>query len=207
MGSRIVRGSDPNRRGGSATFESQEARDAARRRLLELLRASVHRGSITLASGRTTDFYLDGRQVTLDPEGLDLVSRLAVETLAGRCDAVGGPTSGADPMVAGIGLRARDAGVPLSLFFVRKETKQHGLQRLLEGPPLADRARVAIVDDTATTGSSLVRAADWVAEESSACPCLALVVVDRQEGARERVEAAGMEFVALFTRSEITAED
>ncbi len=179
---------------------------SARQRLLELLRATVSTGSIKLSSGKITDFYVDGRQVTLNPEGLALVSELALEALRGRCDAVGGPTSGADPMVAGIGLRAQDAGLSLRLFFIRKEAKKHGLNKRVEGPALLAGDRVALVDDVATSGGSLVRAAEVIREETPARPALALVMVDRQEGARELLEKAGLEFVALFSRSEILSE-
>ena len=180
--------------------------ESARQRLLELLRATVSTGSVKLSSGKITDFYVDGRQVTLNPEGLAWISELALEAIHGRCDAVGGPTSGADPIVAGIGLRAHDAGLPLRLFFIRKEAKGHGLKRRIEGPELHVGDRVALVDDVATSGGSLVQAAEVIRQETRARPALALVVVDRQEGARESLEKAGLEFVALFSKSEILAE-
>jgi len=104
--------------------------------LQAMLSETIQTGAITLASGRTTDFYFDGRLVTLDPRGLSLVSRLSFERLAGRCEAVGGPTSGADPIVAGIGLASHEAGSPLRTFFTRKEAKGHGMGRRIEGPPL-----------------------------------------------------------------------
>ena len=185
-------------------FATEEERSQARERLRSMVSSCVHRGEVTLSSGRTTDFYFDGRLVTLDPEGLKLLSGLALEIIGERCDAVGGPTSGADPMVAGIGLEALAAGRKLHTFFVRKEKKDHGMQKGIEGPELPDGARVAIVDDTATTGGSLIRAAEAVREQTSAVPTLALVLVDREEGAREKVEQAGMEFVPLFVRSELT---
>ena len=174
-----------------------------RDRLKELLQDTVQTGEITLSSGRTTDFYIDGRLVTLDPEGLELVARLSLDVLRGRCDAVGGPTSGADPMVAAIGILARQSGIPLRLFFTRSEAKAHGTRKRIEGPPLKDADRVAVVDDVATSGGSLLQAVHAVREETSAEVSLALVIVDREEGARERLSEAGVELIALFSRSQL----
>ncbi len=175
----------------------------ARERLRQKLLATIKTGRITLSSGKTTDFYIDGRLVTLDPEGLELVARLSVEALKSRCEAVGGPTSGADPIVAGIGLAARAEGWPLRLFFTRKSAKAHGTERRIEGPPLQSGDRVALVDDVATTGGSLIGAAQIVHEDSPARVRLALVIVDREEGAGEALRAAGIELVSLFTRSDL----
>ena len=184
-------------------FVNDTERSAARARLKELVMACMQRGDITLASGKKTDFYFDGRLVTLNPEGLELLSKIALEHIGERCDAVGGPTSGADPMVAGIGLAARQVGRSIQTFFVRKEKKDHGMQKSIEGPDLPAGAKVAIIDDTATSGGSLLRAAHAVQEFSEATPILALVLVDREEGAREKVEGAGLEFVTIFNRSEL----
>ena len=182
---------------------SPDERAAIRLELLDLIRPCVRTGNITLSSGRTTDFYIDGRLVTLDPTGLHLIATLAVDALAGRCDAVGGPTSGADPIAAAIGLKARECGLPLRIFFTRKEAKGHGMQRSVEGPPLMESDRVTIVDDVATTGGSLLRSANTVREEAGAKADLALVVVDREEGARDVLAAEGIELISLFTRREI----
>ncbi|RMG12897.1 MAG: orotate phosphoribosyltransferase, partial [Planctomycetota bacterium] len=108
-----------------------------RKRLEELVRACVHRGEVTLASGKKSDFYVDGRLVTLTPEGsrllgeelLDLVQELRVSALAG-------PTTGACPLVSATGVLAAQAGVPLKLAYVRGAPKGHGLQKRIEGPPL-----------------------------------------------------------------------
>ncbi|MGE3164056.1 MAG: orotate phosphoribosyltransferase [Planctomycetota bacterium] len=172
-------------------------------RLAELLRASIRTGEVKLASGRTTDFYIDGRLVTLSPRGLKLVAELAFHRLRGRCTAVGGPTSGADPIVAAIGLEALAHGVELKTFFTRGQAKQHGMQRRLEGPPLSAADRVVLVDDVATSGGSLIKAAEAVREETGATVAEALVIVDREEGAGEALAAAGLQLLALFARHEL----
>jgi orotate phosphoribosyltransferase len=176
-----------------------------RESLRALLASTIRTGEIRLASGRTTDFYFDGRLVTLDPRGLALVARLAHDRIAGRADAVGGPTSGADPIVAGIGQVSLAAGRPLRTFFTRKEAKGHGTGRRLEGPPLQPGDRVIIVDDVATSGGSLLQSARVVAEDTPACVVGALVIVDREEGAREALAEAGIPLDALFRRSEFVS--
>ena len=183
-------------------MNDRTTRPEAREELRGLLSGTIRTGTITLASGRTTDFYLDGRLVTLDPRGLALVARLAHERLAGRADAVGGPTSGADPLVAGIGLESLAAGRPLRTFFTRKEVKGHGMGRRIEGPPLAAGDRVFIVDDVATSGGSLLQSARVVAEDTEARVVGALVIVDRQEGAGEALAAAGIPLEALFVKGD-----
>lgn len=177
--------------------------DSARQRLAELLRATLQSGEITLASGRTTDFYIDGRLVTLDPVGLQLVSELVVASLPAGCTAVGGPTSGADPMVAGAGLEAQRRGQNLKMFFVRGQAKAHGMQRRIEGPAITAADQVVIVDDVATSGGSLIKAIDAVRAETDAKVLQALVIVDREEGAGQALQEAGIELVSLFSRTEL----
>ncbi len=184
-------------------LDSDSARERVRGDLLKQLRACVRTNVVTLSSGRETDFYLDGREITLDPRGLELVSSLAFDVLRGRCDAVGGPAAAAIPIVAGIGLCALEAGVHLRMFFVRPQAKTHGLGRRIEGPPLKPSDRVALVDDVATTGGSLLRTADALREEVGIRPHLALVIVDREEGAQRALRETEIELVALFRRTDI----
>ena len=168
-----------------------------------MLRSCIQTGEIKLASGRTTDFYFDGREVTLRPEGLKLVSQLAWEHLRGEFDAVGGPTSGADAMVAGIGLEALSLDYKLKTFFVRGAKKEHGMGKMVEGPAFDDKDRVALIDDVATTGGSIIRAAEALKAECGITARVALVIVDREEGAQEKLADQGIELIALFTRSEL----
>lgn len=187
-----------------------------RERLKEKLRACVQTGRITLSSGKVTDFYFDGRQVSLEPEGSVLIATLVLEELLKRrVESVGGLTSGADPIVSAVGVLAWQRGVPLRLFYVRKEAKGHGMRRRVEGPPLVaggasgpasggQPLRVALVDDVLTTGGSILTAREAVVEEAGVEPVLACVVVDREEeGGREKLEAQGMEVAALFRKSEL----
>lgn len=184
-----------------------EARAEIRQRLKDKLRASIRTGEITLSSGGVTDFYFDGRQVSLDPEGSVLLATLFLDEIVERgIQAVGGPTSGADPLTSSIGVLAWQRGVPLRLFFVRKAVKEHGTRQLVEGPPIPREGEleVALVDDALTTGGSLVRARDSFAGETGRRPGTALVIVDREEGGRERLESEGMRVVSLFRKSDFT---
>ena len=179
--------------------------EAARRELHELLAERAFTfGDFVLSSGRRSDFYFNGKQVTLDGRGLYLVSLLVLE----RCrvlgiDAIGGLTLGADPIASGVAaLSGPDR--PLRAFIVRKEVKEHGTGALIEGPPLRAGDRVMVVDDVITTGGSLLKAVDALAGEPVEI-VETLAVVDRQEGGREALEARGVNVHALFLRSEFTA--
>lgn len=177
----------------------------ARDRLRSMLGRCIRTGSITLASGKTTDFYFDGRLVTLDPEGSVLVGQLLLDEARRRgVNAVGGLTSGADPITSSIGVLAYQQGYPLRLFFVRKERKAHGTQKAIEGPDLREVGdlTIALVDDVLTTGGSLLQARDALVQEVGTAPRWAFVIVDREEGGAERLGEAGIEVVALFRRSD-----
>ena len=179
--------------------------DRERQRLRELVNSCVQTGKIVLSSGKETDFYFDGRTVSLTPEGSYLIARVALAEIAGRqLDAVGGPTSGADPMVSSIGVVAFQQKVELGLFYVRKDAKAHGMCKRIEGPELAEGARVFLVDDVLTSGGSLLRALQAVREDTPAKVIGALVLVDREEGGREALEAEGIEVVSLFKRSDFS---
>lgn len=177
--------------------------NAVRERLRGKLAASIQTGKITLSSGKETDFYFDGRLVSLDPEGSVLIAQLLLEELKKRgIGGVGGLTSGADPITSSIGVLAHQERVPLRLFYVRKAAKGHGMQRRIEGPPLPKGLKVALVDDVITTGGSLIEARDALREDAQVEVSHALVVIDREEGGRERLAKEGIELVALFRKGD-----
>jgi orotate phosphoribosyltransferase len=161
-------------------------------------------GDFVLSSGRRSDFYFNGKQVTLEGRGLYLVAMLVLERCrALQIDAIGGLTLGADPIAAGVAvLSGRDR--PLRAFIVRKQAKEHGTASLIEGPPLRAGDRVMVVDDVITTGGSLLTAVDALAGQRVEI-VEALAVVDREEGGREAIEARGLRVHALFRRSEFSA--
>jgi orotate phosphoribosyltransferase len=178
----------------------------ARDRLLALLaERSARRGQFTLASGRHSTLYIDARLTTMSPEGLALIGPLglaAVRDAGWDVDAVGGLTLGADPIAYAISYASAQAGgAPLRAFTVRKEAKAHGTGRLIEGPFRAGD-RVAVVEDVITTGGSALRAAEAVRAAGGAVAGV-LALVDREEGGREALEAAGLEVRALTRAQEI----
>ena len=162
--------------------------------LLEQVNAkAVVRGRVTLASGREADYYVDMRRVTLDAEAAPAIGRVMLELTADlEYDAVGGLTLGADPVAAAMMHQAAAAGRRLDAFVIRKSQKVHGLQKLIEGPDVAGR-RVLAVEDTSTTGGSVLEAVKALREAGAEVVAVA-VVVDRDTGARQAVEAEGLEY-------------
>jgi orotate phosphoribosyltransferase len=177
-------------------------------RLIELLKSDALRtGSFTLASGRSSHYYVDGRKVTLSAEGAAVIGAGVLELLLARpgVTAVGGLTMGADPIVGATLAAAGMAGhTGLHGFLVRKEAKGHGTGQLVEGPVTGGET-VIIVEDVATTGGSALKAVD--AAEALGCKvALVVAVLDRLEGAEAAFRARGLEFQALVTIRDLGVE-
>ena len=173
---------------------------ADRARLAALVREhGVVHGRVTLSSGAEADYYVDMRRVTLHAEAAPLVGRL-LRALTDDWDysAVGGLTLGADPVAAAVlhAAAAEPDTPPVDAFVVRKETKRHGMQRLIEGPDIAGRA-VLVVEDTSTTGNSPLTALR-AARDAGATVLGVATVVDRDSGAREAIEAEGVPYRSLL---------
>ena len=169
-----------------------------------LAERSAKRGQFTLASGKRSTFYIDARLTTMSPEGLSIIGPLALSVLEEsnwRVDAIGGLTLGADPISYAISYASAQSSRPLRAFTVRKEVKDHGTGRLLEGP-FRRGDRVAVIEDVITTGGSALRAIEAVrAADGIVAGVLALV--DREEGGRQTIEEAGVPVVALVTAGQI----
>ncbi len=154
--------------------------------------AVIH-GEVTLASGRTADYYVDLRRVTLDGSAAPLVGRVMRDLVADwEFDAVGGLTLGADPVATAMLHAAAAEGGRLDAFVVRKAEKAHGLQRRIEGSPVEGR-RVLAVEDTSTTGGSVLTAVEALREAGADVIGVA-VIVDRDTGAKEKIEALGLPY-------------
>jgi orotate phosphoribosyltransferase len=180
------------------------ARDRAR--LLELLtERSFERRKVVLSSGRESDFYIDCKRTALLPEGHFLIGRLllaAVRREAPEAVGAGGLTLGADPLASAVSLTSYLAGTPLTAFIVRKEPKGHGTGQWIEGMhALGPGAPVAILEDVVTTGASTLKAIERAHSEGLKV-LGAFALVDRLEGGREAVEAAGHRLTTLFTRKD-----
>ena len=174
-------------------------------RLLQLAleTGALRYGDFTLTSGRKSAYYFDGRLLSLHPEGAYLTSQALLPLVrAAGAEAIGGPTLGADPIVAAVSLASHvdTDGLPVPAFIVRKEAKQHGMGNAVEGH-LKAGARVAVVDDTCTTGGSLFQAID--AAEAEGCAVVkVLAVLDRREGGSDELRRRGYDFAALLVAND-----
>lgn len=188
--------------------------DELRRKLLILTFIYSYRsGLFTLTSGLTSNYYIDGKQVTMSPEGLHATARYILASLQQdrvQADAIGGLTLGADPIAAAVTVlgeirrlqeQPSPAPAPLVSFIVRKATKSHGVRAKIEGP-FRRGMRTVIVDDVLTTGGSVLQAAAAV-EEAGGSVSTVFVLVDRHEGGREAIEEAGYNFDAAVKRSSL----
>jgi orotate phosphoribosyltransferase len=177
-----------------------------RDRLIALLKERSYRKmKVILASGRESDFYVDGKQTTLHAEGAWLVGNLVFEALLPEVQGVGGLVIGADPIASATAAVSWSRGRPVHAFLVRKESKQHGTAKYVEGRAnLPDGAAVCVVEDTTTTGNSLLQAVDRAeAEGLRVVQCL--TIVDREEGAEAALAARGFTLTRLVRRSELEA--
>ena len=173
----------------------------ARARLIDELRShALVVGEVTLTSGKTASYYVDAKRAILRPEGFGALSELVAEEVARHgATAVGGMTMGADP----IACAALAGGADAKAFFVRKERKEHGLQRWVEGPLLDKGERCLVVEDVVTTGGSTVKAIERIKEEGFEIAGV-VSVLDRLAGGGEAIErAAGAPYRPLTTIDEV----
>ncbi len=163
-------------------------------------RLAVVHGEVTLSSGQRADWYIDLRRVLLDGSAAPIAGRVMLDTTAGlRYDAVGGLTLGADPVATAMLHAAAAQGRKLDAFVVRKTEKTHGLQRRVEGPGVAGR-RVLAVEDTSTTGSSVLTAVDALQAAGAEVVGVAVVV---ERGARPRIIERGLPYLAAYELSDL----
>jgi orotate phosphoribosyltransferase len=172
-------------------------RDLLRQEILD--KAVVH-GRVILSSGREADYYVDLRRVTLDGVAAPVLGRVMLDLLSDLdADAVGGLTLGADPVATAMVHAAAAEGHTLDAFVVRKSEKAHGLQRRIEGPDVAGR-RVIAVEDTSTTGGSVLTAVEALREAGADVVAVAVVV---ERGAAEAVAATGLPYRYVFSLTDL----
>ena len=163
--------------------------------------AVVH-GKVTLASGREADYYVDLRRITLRAEAAPAIGRLMLQLTSDlEFDAVGGLTLGADPVASAMLHAAAAQGKNLDTFVVRKSEKQHGLQRRIEGPDVQGR-RVLAVEDTSTTGGSVLTAVEALRDAGAEVVAVA-VIVDRGTGAADRIADSGLDYRSLYDLDDV----
>ena len=171
----------------------------AKQQLIEYISAdAVFHGDFTLTSGKKATYYVDLRKVSLDHRVAPLIGQVMLDLIASvhDVDAVGGMTMGADPIAAAVLHQGAARGLAYDAFVVRKEPKDHGRGRQVEGPELAGK-RVIVLEDTSTTGGSPLAAIEALKKVGAEIAAVA-VVVDRNTGAREKIEAAGYPYLAAI---------
>jgi orotate phosphoribosyltransferase len=173
-----------------------------RTKLFNLIRErSFKTGRVVLASGKESNFYFDMKPTMLDPEGAGWLAELILNDLQGvQVDCVGGLVMGAVPIVSPVVMKSHEFGRSLRGFFIRKETKDHGTKKLIEGDDIKGM-NVVILDDVTTSGGSAMQAVT-IAEDAGANVTLVLSIVDRDEGASDLYAAEGIPFKRLFRADE-----
>lgn len=180
-----------------------------RQRLVELLKQkSFEKKRVRLASGRESNFFIDCKQTILTAEGHALVGKLMFEALAqlGKVDAVAGVALGGCPLASAVSLISFQAGAPLPAVYVRKERKDHGSEKLIEGDKaLGPGARIALLEDVITTGGSSLKALEVL--RHAGCEVAGIVaLVDRLEGGESAIAKAGVPLVRITTRADFMSD-
>ena len=172
-------------------------------KLFKLLnQEALKRGKFTLSSGKESNYYLDGRVITLSAQGAYLVASIILDMLKEEVpDAIGGPTLGADPIVGALAALSYINRQPIKTFIVRKQAKEHGTQQQVEGPVLKNGDRVILVDDVATSGKAILEAKK-VLDKIGVIADKAIVIVDRNQGAVDNLAKVGVKLEAIFKISD-----
>ena len=177
-----------------------------KQRLLEILKTRSYReGTVTLASGKTSDFYVDCKQTTLHAEGAFLVGKTfynMIRSTSINIEAVGGVTMGGDPLVTSVSIISHMENDPLDALIIRKEPKGHGTKSCVEGAnKLEQGSKIAILEDVITTGGSTLKAISRCKEAGLQVEAV-FVLVDRMEGGKEAIEKVGCPVYSAFTKSD-----
>lgn len=171
--------------------------EADRQELIRLITEdAVFHGDFTLSSGKKATYYVDMRKLTLDHRAAPAIGRIMLDLIRDidGVSAVGGLTLGADPIANAVVHASVAAGTPVDAFVVRKEPKDHGRGRQIEGAEVEGR-RVVVLDDTVTTGGSPLKAVEVLRKAGAEVVAVA-TIVDRKTGAQERIEAEGVQWLA-----------
>lgn len=176
-----------------------------RQHLLDLLcQLAYKEGDFTLSSGQKSTYYINGKQVTLHPEGAVATSRIFLSMLPPDTDAVAGLTLGADPIVAGVSVVSVYEGKSIPALIIRKEAKGHGTQAYIEGATLKPGAKVVVLEDVVTTGQSAMKAVERLRAAGYVVDRV-LTLVDREQGGAEYYAAHKLQFETIFTIRDLQA--
>lgn len=159
-------------------------------------------GDFVLSSGQHSSYYINGKQVTLHPQGALTIGRLLLSQLPADTNAVAGLTLGADPIVSAVSVVSALENRSIPALIIRKEAKGHGTRAYIEGPSLPEGANVVVLEDVVTTGQSAMKAVERLQDAGYRVEQV-MALVDRQQGGAELYESAGLKFQTLFTIQEI----
>jgi orotate phosphoribosyltransferase len=174
-----------------------------RHKLLDLFcQLAYQEGDFVLSSGQPSSYYINGKQVTLHPQGALAIGRVLLSLLSSDTQAVAGLTLGADPIVTAVSVVSAYENRPIPALIIRKEAKGHGTRAYIEGPNLPEGAKVVVLEDVVTTGQSAMKAvnrlrnAGYVVDE-------VISLIDRKQGGAEFYDSVGLKFTAVFTIEDI----
>lgn len=171
--------------------------------LLDLLcQLAYKEGDFVLSSGQRSSYYINGKQVTLHPQGALAIGRLLLSSLPFDTEAVAGLTLGADPIVSAVSVVSALENRPIPALIIRKEAKGHGTMAYIEGPSLPAGAQVVVLEDVVTTGQSALTAVERLQDAGYKVEQV-MALVDRQQGGAELYESTGLKFQTLFTIQEL----
>ncbi|MBR8840492.1 MAG: orotate phosphoribosyltransferase [Stigonema ocellatum SAG 48.90 = DSM 106950] len=174
-----------------------------RQRLLDLFcQLAYQEGDFVLSSGQRSSYYMNGKQVTLHPQGALAIGRILLSLLPSDTQAVAGLTLGADPIVSAVSVVSAYENRPIPALIIRKEAKGYGTKAYIEGPSLPAGAKVVVVEDTITTGQSAMKAVERLKVVGYTVNQV-ISLIDRQQGAAEFYQSVGLKFEAVFTIREV----
>lgn len=174
-----------------------------RRHLLDLFCKLAYReGDFLLSSGQRSSYYINGKLVTLHPQGALATGRLILSMLGDDTEAVAGLTLGADPVVTAVSVVSAYENRPIPALIIRKEAKGHGTQAYIEGPVLAAGANVVVLEDVVTTGASAMKAVERLRDAGYTANQV-ISLIDRQQGGAEFYQSVGLKFQAVFTITDL----
>ncbi len=173
----------------------------------EKLKARIDflRGDFTLASGKKSDFYINGKTTTLRPDALNFAARIFLDMMEqDNADRVGGLTLGADALIGAITALSYDVGRPVEGFIVRKEPKGHGTGQWIEGPEITPGQKIIIIEDVVTTGGSAIKAIERVRESAAEANIVGVyALVDRLDGGEAALRDYGISLKSIFTKDDL----
>ena len=171
--------------------------------LLDLFcRLAYQEGDFILSSGQASSYYINGKQVTLNPQGALAIGRILLSRLPENTQAVAGLTLGADPIVTAVSVVSAYENRPIPALIIRKEAKGHGTKAYIEGPTLPENATVVVLEDVVTTGRSAMKAVERL-RDAGYTVNLVISLIDRLQGGAEFYQSVGLKFEAVFTIEDI----